>query len=148
MKKAILLGWALIALPSIVLANPNPSGMYAPVGLFIEALLVAVILGCFGFDPVRLFYSWGAVTIVTFRLLARGIQLCHPFVASGNVQFHWFGFWLFVLAEVVIVLLEASVLLGFTRLRFFQRKVVNPLRFWHALLFSVIVNLVSLAFGQ
>ena len=147
-RKATIIIWALIALPSIAHANPNPSGMYAPVGLFAEALIIAVILGFNGFDPVRLFYSWGVVTIVTFEMLARGIVLCRHFVSSGNMQFHWFGFWLFVLAELAIVLVEALALLGMTRVKFFQRKEVKPLRFWQAFLFSVLVNGVSLLFGQ
>jgi len=66
--------------------------------------------------------------------------------ASERALFNY-GFLLFVLAEAAIVWIEAIVLQRMTRIRFFRRREVAPLRFGQALGYSLLVNVVSFLFG-
>jgi len=60
----------LASYPSVAVANPSPvAGPYGQfIGLFVETLLIAIILGSKGFDPIRFFYSWGLVSRMAGRL--------------------------------------------------------------------------------
>ena len=135
----------LVALPSVALADPKPIGGRYGIGLFVEALLIAVILGSKGFDPIRFFFCWGAVTVATFMMLL-GAFLLFERTASEMALFNY-GFLLFVLAEAAIVWIEAIVLQRMTRIRFFRRREAAPLRFGQALAYSLLVNVVSFLFG-
>jgi hypothetical protein len=145
MRRAAIIILILVAPPSIALANPIPMGGRYGIGLFAEALLIAVILGSKGFKPIRFFYSWGAVTVATFMMLVGGFLLFVRIASPETLDSY--GFLLFVLAEAVIVWIEAIVLQRMTRIRFFRRREVAPLGFGEALGYSLLVNVVSFLFG-
>jgi hypothetical protein len=143
--RVILLTWLM--LPSVALANPMPVENGPFIGLFGEAVVIALILGIRGFDPIRFFYSWVVVTLTTFVLLVSGhyafgrLDEATRIIPSGS------GVFLFLLAEAGIVLVEAIVLQRMTRLSFFQRKKTVPLGFTQALSYSLIANAVSFLLG-
>ena len=140
---------SLATLPSAAFADPSPmAGPYAAfIGLFAETVLIAVILGSKGFDPVRFFYSWGVVTLATFMLLVGGVYVFDWLDGKTQIIPLGLGIVLFFLAEAAIVWIEALVLLHMTGLSFFQRKGAKPLVFSQALRYSVIVNVVSFCFS-
>ena len=145
MRRATIVVLLLVALPSIALADPIPIGGRPGIGLAAEALLIAVILGIKGFNPIRFFFSWGAVTVATFMMLAGGFLLLER-IASPETWDNY-GFFLLVLAEAAIVCIEAIVLQRMTRIRFFRRREVAPLHFGQALAYSLLVNVVSFLVG-
>jgi hypothetical protein len=147
MRKVTIIILMLVALPSLALANPSPmAGRYGSfIGLFVEAVLIAVILGSKGFEPIRFFYSWGVVTVATFMMLV-GCFLLFDHLASPMAQLNY-GFLLLIVAEAGIVWIEAIALQRMTRIKFFQRREVAPLRFGQALAYSLLVNVVSFLFG-
>jgi len=86
MRRATIITLILVALPSIALANPSPMGGRYGIGLFAEALLIAVILGSKGFNPIRFFYSWGAVTVATFMNAGRRVSAVRARSFTGDVR--------------------------------------------------------------
>ena len=147
MRKVTIIILMLVALPSLALANPSPiAGRYGSfIGLFVETVLIAVILGSKGFEPIRFFYSWGVVTVATFMMLV-GCFLLFDHLASPMAQLNY-GFLLLIVAESGIVWIEAIALQRMTRIKFFQRREVAPLCFGQALGYSLLVNVVSFLFG-
>jgi hypothetical protein len=147
MRKVTIIILMLVALPSLALANPSPiAGRYGSfIGLFVEAVLIAVILGSKGFNLIRFFYSWGVVTVATFMILI-GCFWLFDHLASPMALFSY-GFLLLIVAETGIVWIEAIALQRMTRIKFFQRREVAPLRFGQALGYSLLVNVVSFLFG-
>ena len=139
----------LASYPSVAMANPSPvAGPYAPfIGLFVETLLIAIILGSKGFDPIRFFYSWGLVTSATFLMLVGGFYAFAWLDRRTHAIPVGAGFCLFVLAEAVIVFVEAIALQRMTRYAFFRRRVVVALDLPQAINISLIVNFVSFLFG-
>ena len=115
------------------------------IGLLVEAVLIAVILGSKGFDPIRFFFSWGVVTVATFMMLV-GCFLLFDHLASPMAQLNY-GFLLLIVVEAGIVWIEAIALQRMTRIKFFLRRDVAPLRFGQALGYSLLVNVVSFLFG-
>ena len=141
---------AFLLLPSTVLANPTPvGGPYGPpiIALLAEASLIALILGCRGFDPIRLFYTWGVVTLTTFLLLVGGFYAFDSLEKTTGLRSGGLLLPFFVCAELLIVVLEAIALRRIARLSFFQRKKAAPLTFIDALSYSIIVNAVSFFCG-
>lgn len=140
---------SLALLPSVAFADPSPiAGPYGQfMGLFAEAVIIAFILGSKGFDPIRFFYSWGIVTTATFGLFVGGFLLFDWFDDTYQIIPLGWGIGLFILAELVIVWVEAVVLQRMTRMRFFQGKGATPLPFRDALAYSILVNVVSFCFG-
>ena len=147
MRKVTIIILILVALPSLALANPSPmAGRYGSfIGLLVEAVLIAFILGSKGFDPIRFFFSWGVVTVATFMMLV-GCFLLFDHLASPMAQLNY-GFLLLIVVEAGIVWIEAIALQRMTRIKFFQRRDVAPLRFGQALGYSLLVNVVSFLFG-
>ena len=140
---------SLVIMPSVAFGDPSPmAGPYAPfIGLFAEAVIIAVILGSKGFDPIRFFYSWGVFTLATFGLLVGAFFLFDWVDERFQIIPFGLGIVLFVVAEAAIVCIEAVVLFRMTRMSFFQRKEAKPLVFGQALTYSIIVNLVSFCFS-
>jgi hypothetical protein len=148
-RRALLVIFVLVGFPSVALANPSPmAGEYGPfIGLFVEAVLVAVILGSKGFDPIRFFYSWAVLTTVTFFLLLGGFYALDWLERSTQTYPGGAELSLFLVAEAAIVLVEAVALWRMSRLSFFQRKKMAGIEFSQALLYSFAVNGVSFLFG-
>ena len=147
MRKVTIIILMLVALPSLALANPSPIavryGLF--IGLFVEPVLIVVILGSKGFEPIRFFCSWGVVTVATFMMLV-GCFLLFDHLASPMAQLNY-GFLVLIVAEAGIVWIEAIALQRMTRIRFFRRREVAPLRFGQALGYSLLVNVVSFLCG-
>lgn len=102
-------------------------------------------MGTKGFDPVRIFYSWGLVTFVTFMMLV-GATLLFESGSLKAVFYSHYGSFL-VLGETIVVGVEALVLFWMTRIKFFWLREVQPLRFGRALRYSVIANIASFVSG-
>ena len=135
--------------PSVAIANPSPvGGPYGPfIGLFVETLLIAIILGSKGFDPIRFFYSWGLVTSATFLMLIGGFY-AFAWIDKATLDIPFgTGIVMFFLAEAVIVFVEAITLQRLTRYAFFRRKEVVALNFPQAITISLIINFASFLFG-
>ena len=162
MTATIVLALALFALPSTALANPSPLGgpLSIYIGLTVETVLIATLLGRRGFDPVRCLYTWSLVTGTTYMMLAGGfmilnrwgIQVLRP-LARELLGLDIYGLdTLFLLAmvvaEVLIVLVEAFALQRMTRHKFFQGKGATPLHFRTALAYSLLGNVLSLLLGS
>ena len=73
-------------------------------------MLIAVILGSKGFDPIRFFFSWGVVTVATFMLLV-GCFLLFDHLASPMAQLNY-GFLLLIVVEAGIVWNQAKACSG------------------------------------
>ena len=118
MRKVTIIILMLVALPSLALANPSPiAGRYGSfIGLFVEVVLIAVMLGSRGFEPIRFFYSWGVVTVATFMMLV-GCFLLFDRLASPMAQLNY-GFLLLMVVEAGIVWIEAIALQRMTRIKF------------------------------
>jgi len=140
-----------MARPSVAIANPSPvAGPYGPfIGLAVEALLIAIILGSRGFNPIRFFYSWGLVTAFTFLLLIGGFYVFDHLDRATGVIPDGGGIVLFFMAEGAIVFIEAIALWRLSQAKFFQRsqKEVAALTFPHAFNIAFMVNFVSFLFG-
>lgn len=162
MRPAVAVTLALIALPSTALANPVPLGgpLGAYIGLMVETVLIATVLGRRGFDPVRCLYAWSLVTGTTYMLLAGGSMilnrweirvprpLAREFLGLDIYGLDTLFLLALVVAEVLIVLVEAFALQRMTRHKFFQGKGAIPLRFRTALAYSLLGNVLSLMLGS
>jgi hypothetical protein len=148
-RNAIFADFLLLMLPTVAIANPYPSAPYAQyTGLFVETVLITVILGVKGFNPLRFFYSWGLVTTSTFLLLVGWINTIEWLVPMSRRDDWWFIVLPLLIGEIGVVLIEALVLQRLTLISFFRRKTVAPLTLSQALRYSTVVNVMSFLAGS
>jgi len=143
-RRLVLIVNLLLAFPAVAWANP--SGLAGPYGfifgLFVEAVLIAFIIGRHGFDPLRLFYCWLALTSATFMLLVGFLRLFER-IQSDLSRSSGFVITALFAGEIVVVMLEAAALSWMTRMKFFRNNAIKSLPFLHALPYSILVNFIS-----
>jgi hypothetical protein len=148
-RNAICASLLLVMLPTIAIANPYPSVPYAQyTGLFAETVLITVILGVKGFDPLRFFFFWGLVTTSTYMLLIGWIDAIRWLVPMSRTDDWWFIVLPLLTGEIAVVLIEALVLQRMTLLSYFRRKSVAPLGLSQALGYSTVINVMSFLAGS
>ena len=145
-RKALTISVLLGLAPSAAMANPSPlAGEYGPfIGLFVEAILVAAVLWKKGYDPIRIFYSWGVITTTTFILLVGLVSASVKAIHDNTIEF---TFGILMIGEVLVVLIEAYVLCRITELSFYNSKRIAPLTAKQGLILAGIVNIISCLLG-
>ena len=105
--------------------------------LVVEALLAAILLYRLGFRPLRVFFAWLAITLITFMLFVKFLIITedYSFIARG------------VIGEIWIVILEGLALYILCFSPFFYRCRSDSLEAGQALRVSAIANLASLGMG-
>lgn len=120
-NRLLLIGaFFLISAPA-ALANPVDPDSFRGLTevnislLIVEALVVACLLAWRKFRFSRVFFTWLAVTMVTYWYMAAGLRLDLMFAGSGLT------YWLIVLLfEIIAVLVEAWVIARMAESRFFR----------------------------
>ncbi|MHC4464432.1 MAG: hypothetical protein ACYS30_23830 [Planctomycetota bacterium] len=120
--------------------------------LIAEALVVALLLNKQKFDFVRVLFVWIVVTLVTYWLFVA--MLIPTFLLGEKLQpsvsqFVWITLMvlLVLIAEVIIILLEARIIRTLSRRSFFRK--VGPYGFSkrQSIVVSVVGNMSSVVVG-
>jgi hypothetical protein len=142
----LLVVWALTATPCW--ANPMDVTPLLAFAILSESVIVAAFLVAIGLDFVRVFYTWTGITLVTWVLMLVAVVASRHLIGkevlpddattSDGVP---------IIAEVVVVAVEAWLLVLVSRRSFFRRPGATRLAWGKAVLISFVANSVSVLLG-
>ena len=134
----------LFAFPSTVHANPITVGFTeTSIPLIFESIILAVLLRSFPLRFVRFAIVWFLVTAFTFACMFVFILMFSNMRLNNYIPIPL----ILVLAEALVVLAEAMILLWLLKKPFLLSGNALPLSFRWALLYSFIANLASILCG-
>jgi hypothetical protein len=146
-KRNLLIILVLMTLVTPCSANPMDPTPFFALAILVESSIVALLVASIGLDFIRMLYTWSGITIVTWILMIASLVAINRLISVRWAYYDVASVAVPLLAEGIVVLGEAWLLVLLSRRSFFRKPETKRLSWGKAVIISVVANMGSLLTG-